>query len=218
MKLVPLFLFPALAYGQASTTLGANSLFNPDASRGLIGARTARNKGDILTVRVREVMKGTYTASTNSTKTVSDTIGAANIPLFDVFAGPVLGNILGSQAGLPQRILSSLTRGGSTNGTSSSAANGNSTTTGDFSANVSVIVTDVDSNGNLHIEGYRMVRVNKEIQKITLTGIVRVDDIDTFNTVASEKIANADLKADGKGVVADKTRQGILSKILGWLI
>ena len=53
---------------------------------------------------------------------------------------------------------------------------------------------------------------------MTLTGIVRLDDVAIDNTVASEKIANVDLKADGKGAVADKTREGILTKILGWLL
>lgn len=207
---------PALSLGQGPATI-SGSLFNDTAGNGLLTRRTAHKKGDILTIRVNEVMKGQYAASTTTTKTESATANKVSIPILDVFAGPVLGNILGRQAGTPQKIVNGILGGGNTGGNQSSSGTGTSTTSGQFSTNLSVVVTEVDSAGNLHIEGFRNVQVNKEVQKITLTGIVRPDDVAPDNSVPSESIANAEIKADGKGAVAEKTRKSLLSKILDWL-
>lgn len=216
LSIVLLALFPLSALGQGPATI-PGTLFNDSASNGLIGRRTAHRKGDILTIRVNEVMKGQYAASTTTSKTEAATVNKVSIPLVDVFAGPVLGSILGAQAGTPQKIINGLLGGGNTGGSQSTTGTGTATTSGQFSATLSVVVTDVDANGNLHIEGSRDVQVNKEIQKMILTGIVRQDDILPDNSVPSEKIANANIKADGKGAVADKTRRGLLGKILDWL-
>jgi len=206
----------ALGFAQGPSTV-SGSLFNDSASSGLFMRRTARKKGDILTIRVNEVMKGQYSATTATSSTEAATANKVSIPILDVFAGPVLGNILGSQAGTPQKIINGLLGGGNTGGSQSSTGTGTSTTNSQFSTNLSVVVTEVDSAGNLHIEGFRNVRVNKETQKIILTGIVRPDDIAPDNSVASDAIANAEIKADGKGAVAEKTRKSLISKILGWL-
>ena len=72
-------------------------------------------------------------------------------------------------------------------------------------------------NGNLVIEGTRFVQVNKETQKLIITGVIRQDDINADNTIFSESIANADIRYDGKGTVGDRQRKGILSQLLDWL-
>lgn len=217
-RLLPFsLLLPALATAQIPTTIGAGSLFNDKSDRPVFGRRTASRKGDILTIRVREVMKGQYAASTTTSKKEAATVNKVSIPLVDVFAGPVLGNILGSQAGTPQKLINGLLGGGNTGASQSSSGSGSTNTSGDFTATLSVIVVDVDANGNLHIEGSRDIQVNKEMQKIVLTGVVRQDDVTPDNTVPSEKIANANIKADGKGAVADKTRRSLIGKILDWL-
>jgi flagellar L-ring protein precursor FlgH len=215
--LAPLSLLSLTASAQVPTTVGPGSLFNDKSDRPVFARRTASRKGDILTIRVREVMKGQYAASTTTSKKEAATVNKVNIPLVDVFAGPVLGNILGSQAGIPQKIINGLLGGGNTGASQSTSGSGTTSTSGDFTATITVKVVDVDANGNLHIEGTRDVQVNKEMQKIVLTGVVRQDDVSTENTVPSEKIANVDIKADGKGAVADKTRRSLVGKILDWL-
>lgn len=212
-----LFLLPASLLAQGPTTLGASSLVNLGAFNDPILRRTAHRKGDVLTVVVNEVMQGQYAASTTTSKTESASVDKVSLPIVDVFAGPVLGHILGKQAGTPRKILNGLLGGGATGGKSSSAGSGAATTNSQFAATLSVVVTEVDANGNLHVEGSRFIRVNKETQKMTLTGTVRQDDVTLDNTVPSEKIANADIKADGKGAVADKTRRSFIGRILDWL-
>jgi len=211
------WLLVSVAAAQGPMRLGTNSLYNPQAANPGFLRRTAMKKGDILTIRVNEVVKGQFKASTTATKTTSANVNKINLPILDVFAGPVLGNILGSQAGTPQRLINGLLGGGSTGGSYSNAGGGTADQSSNLNAAMSVIVTEVDEAGNLHVEGHRDIRVNKETQRLTLRGIVRADDVNPDNTVASEKIANAEISADGKGAVVEKTRRGILGKIQDWL-
>lgn len=192
----------------------SGSLFDEASARGLIARRTASRKGDVLTILVREVSKGQLNASTTTSRTEAASVGAVSIPILDVFAGPVLGSVMGGIS----RAAKSILKGATTGGKASDAGSGITIRNSDYSTTMSVLVTDVDANGNLHIEGSRFVQINKELQKMTLTGIVRPDDVTIDNTVASSRIANADIKADGTGAVADKTRRSLLGKILDWLL
>jgi flagellar L-ring protein precursor FlgH len=67
------------------------------------------------------------------------------------------------------------------------------------------------------IEGTRMVKVNKEDQAITFAGIVRADDVRADNTVLSENIAEVRITNVGKGLISDRQRRGIITRILDWL-
>ena len=190
---------------------------NDAAARGLIERRTAMRKGDTLRIVVNEVMKGAYKANTVTTKSASATVDKIDLPIIDVFAGPVLGKVLGDTANLPRQIVNGLLGGGKTGAKEANSGGGSTDTSSSFATTLSVRVVDVDANGLLHIEGHRFLRVNKELQKITLTGVVRPDDVLPDNTVASDRIADADLQADGKGAVAAKTRRSLLNKITDWL-
>jgi flagellar L-ring protein precursor FlgH len=63
----------------------------------------------------------------------------------------------------------------------------------------------------------RAVGVNNEEQHITLTGIVRQEDIARDNTVSSTQIADAHITLSGAGVVADKQRSGWGTWIFDWI-
>ena len=212
-----LLLSPVPSFAQGPMTVGSGSLFNPTAENPGFLRRTAWRKGDILRIKVNEVVKGQFSANTSVNRTEAANVDKINVPLLDAFAGPVLGNILGAQAGTPRKVINGLLGGGKTGGTYTSSGGGTADNNSALSAALSVHVVDVDANGNLHIEGYRDIRVNKETQRLTLTGVVRVDDVGLDNAVASDRIADAEIKADGKGSIAAKTRRGILGKILDWL-
>jgi flagellar L-ring protein precursor FlgH len=68
-------------------------------------------------------------------------------------------------------------------------------------------------NDHLLIQGQRHLRINNETEVVTLTGIVRPQDIDRNNTVPSTKVAEARLEIAGVGVISDKQRQGWLTRI-----
>lgn len=69
-------------------------------------------------------------------------------------------------------------------------------------------VVEVRPNGNLVILGWKEVRSNKETQYLSLSGMVRPQDIKSNNTIPSDLIAEARIEYTGSGVVADKQAPG----------
>lgn len=165
-----------------------------DGAKNPLTDRTARNVGDILTVIIAESSSASSTASTESSKSDSAKVEAG--------IGPVL------RALIPDWEIG---------GEMSSKGDGRTSRTGRLSARLTVVVKERLPNGNLVIEGVRYVQVNKETQKMVLTGVVRPDDIRSDNTIISEFIANAEIKYEGSGTVGDRQRKGILTTLLDWL-
>jgi flagellar L-ring protein precursor FlgH len=104
-------------------------------------------------------------------------------------------------------------------GSSSSAFNGDGTSgrTESLTATVPAIVRKVLPNGNLFIEGHRVILVNAEEQHFYISGVVRPIDIDQDNSVKSAMVADAEIEFVGRGVLTDNQRQGWLSRFLGWV-
>lgn len=69
-------------------------------------------------------------------------------------------------------------------------------------------------NGNFYIEGRQELRVDSELREITLSGIIRGEDIASDNTVAYDKIAEARISYGGKGAMARKQSQKYGSEFL----
>lgn len=84
-------------------------------------------------------------------------------------------------------------------------------------AKISAVVTDVLENGNLLIVGERKVNVNDETEYISLSGMIRAQDIQADNSVYSHQIAQAQVSVKGDGVVGSKQTPGFMSKMFGWL-
>ena len=78
-------------------------------------------------------------------------------------------------------------------------------------------VVKVLDNGNMVVEGRRSVIVNDETQVITLSGVIRPQDITSTNTVLSSQVADAEIQMVGRGVLAEAQRPGILYRLLDWL-
>ena len=62
-------------------------------------------------------------------------------------------------------------------------------------------------NGSLVVEASKDILINSEHQIITVRGVVRPDDIDFTNSVASTRLAKLELRVNGKGVVGDAIRR-----------
>ncbi|MBS1705328.1 MAG: flagellar basal body L-ring protein FlgH [Armatimonadetes bacterium] len=197
LVLASLMLAAVAAHGQVidknyDGTLG--SLYS-DSKGNPFTDRTARGVGDILTIIINEATKATYSASTTASKTDSNSVG---VQLFN-------------------KLLERLIRPWSTSGSSSNSGSGTSNRTGQVTAKMTAIVKQVMPNGNLVIEGTRTVVVNKEVQTFKISGVVRRDDVRSDNTVLSENIAEGDIRMEGKGLIADRQRRGLLTRVLEWL-
>jgi flagellar L-ring protein FlgH len=82
---------------------------------------------------------------------------------------------------------------------------------------VPALVRKVLPNGNLFVEGHRVVLVNNEEQHFYISGVVRPIDIDQENSVKSSMIADAEIEFVGSGDLTDNQKQGWLSRYFGWI-
>jgi flagellar L-ring protein precursor FlgH len=83
------------------------------------------------------------------------------------------------------------------------------------STTLSARVIKVLPNGNLIVEGAKAVAINSEFQTVSLRGIVRPIDIGPDNSIASNRVADLEVRINGKGVVNDAIhRPNMLYRIL----
>jgi len=75
-----------------------------------------------------------------------------------------------------------------------------------------VTVVEVLANGNLVVQGEKWININQGEEYIRLRGIVRPSDISPDNTIASVRVANAQIQYSGDGSLADANEQGWLAK------
>jgi flagellar L-ring protein FlgH len=197
MKGIIVFAAAALAANLLAQDVSKNenpgSLW-PDSGEDLLQDRTARREGDIITILIFENQRSSFSASTNANKNDATNINAG--------IGPILS-----------RLIPNLRVGASStvNGDGSTVQNGR------FVGRMSAIVRKVHPNGTMEIEGIREIQTNRESQILKLTGMVRRYDVRSDNTVLSENIANASIKAEGKGMIYDRQRKGILTRLVDWL-
>ena len=88
---------------------------------------------------------------------------------------------------------------------------------GNLEATISARVLKVMDNGNLVIEGSKVVEINDEKEIIKINGIVRPQDILQNNIVYSSSVADAQITYAGKGVANSGRRPGVVARILNWI-
>jgi flagellar L-ring protein precursor FlgH len=159
----------------------------------------AGKPGDILTIVVDEsaVAQSTQSKTSNRDSSVNDAVTQF------IFNPATSG--LGTHAG----VLPSTQFAGKASYSGGGAINNSQSLT----ARAAVLVTDVLPNGNLVIEGRRVVTFSGETQYVVLHGVVRQADIAPDNTVVSSNIANARLEFSSKGQLTDAQKRGWFAKL-----
>lgn len=189
-------------YPAAPQPFSPGSLFIDEASW-TADARAAR-LGDIVTVRIDEGDTATSQATTNLSR--SNKIDAGI---------PALLNLTSALAkalpGLdPARLLSVA---------SSSQHNGQGSTsrTGKVTAVVPARIKRVLPNGDFFVEGSKVLLVNSEEHHLYLSGVVRPVDLAVDNSIASSRVAEAQVEITGRGVVTEKQNPGWGSRVLDYV-
>lgn len=88
---------------------------------------------------------------------------------------------------------------------------------GSLVARVSARVIKVLDNGNLMIEGSKVVEINEEREIIKISGVVRPQDIEADNIIYSHSVADAEITYSGNGTVHKGHRPGLVTKFLNWI-
>lgn len=156
----------------------------------------ATRVGDVVTVLVAEQATANAQGAT-STKRTSGAQSSISSLFGPKSATGVLGNLYNSS---------------SQSQLDGSGATSRQTT---LTTTLSARVIKVLPNGNLIVEGTKAVAINSEFQTVALRGIVRPIDIGPDNSIASNRVADLEVRINGRGVVNDAIhRPNMLYRIL----
>ena len=183
-----------VSFDEKKTRPANGSLFNPRLSSAYLFAdQRARRTGDIVTVRVREEADARREAATDLSR--GSTTNVAANAFFSLLEA----------AGLPSSLVD-------LKNSTDFAGQGKTSRMERLEATVPAIVREVLPNGNLFIEGHRVVLVNQEEHHFYISGVVRPADIEGDNSVLSSLIADAEVEFTGRGVISEKQSPGWLQR------
>lgn len=189
------------------TQPAANSMWRPGA-RAFFKDQRATEVGDILTVQVKITDKANLSNSTDRTRTASESAG---LPAFFGYEA-ALSKIL------PEAISNSDLL--SADSASSSSGSGAMEREETIQVQMAAVVTQILPNGLMAIAGRQEVRVNSELRELTVSGVVRPEDITSSNTITSEKIAEARISYGGRGTLSDVQQprygQQVMDILMPW--
>jgi flagellar L-ring protein FlgH len=186
--IVPLILMAAVV----SAAANAQDM-RENVMKSLFSDQKAAHAGDAVTIIVVETNSASNDASTNSSRESNFTVGATTGT-----TSPGVNFGLGTNNGFK--------------------GSGGTSSKGSVQAKLSARVDSVLPNGNLMINGNRVIIVNGEKQVITISGIVRPSDIQADNSLYSYNISDAQIAFEGDGIVSRAQGPGWITKLLHWLL
>ncbi|MCF8504752.1 MAG: flagellar basal body L-ring protein FlgH [Caulobacter sp.] len=175
--------------GMQPQPASANSLWRAGARAFFVDQRASR-VGDIMTVQI-DIDDSARTQNNSTTsRTANQTMGFPHLFGLESSLGKILPGGFDPSAALE------------TGSTSTKAGAGAVTRSEKISLTVAAVVTGVLPNGNLVIQGTQEVMTNGELRRLTVSGIVRPEDISAANTVRHTQIAEARIAYGGRGDIS----------------
>jgi flagellar L-ring protein precursor FlgH len=188
------------------------SLWRGSGHKGLFRDLRAREVGDLVTVNIAESAKASKKANTKTSRSSSIDAGIGNSLGWETKIKEIAS--LGNKKVRAALDTDSLFKANMDNGFE---GEGETKRDESMTASITARVTSVTPEGNLFIMGTREVRVNMENQVITLTGMIRPEDISPDNTILSSYIADARIAYSGSGSISDKQRPGWLMRFVDYV-
>lgn len=174
-----------------------------DASRSLVADFRASRVGDLVTIRVDESPEAQGDANTKMSRDSSTQVGV------NKFFGLAEAIAKSNPDIDPTELLDFVSK-------SSFNGQGETSRASNVQGSISARVRKQLPNGDLFLEGTKVLMVNDEELHIYVSGVIRPEDIEQDNTVASGLIADAQIEFTGRGVLTDNQRQGWFTKL--WAI
>ena len=178
-----------LPMAQPPQPANANSLWKVGA-RTFFGDQRAARVGDILTVQI-DIDDSARTQNTTTTsRTSGQTMGVPHLFGLESSLGKILPGGFDPSTAIE------------TASTSNKAGAGAVTRSEKISLTIAAVVTGVLPNGNMIIQGTQEVLTNGELRRLTVSGIVRPEDISAANTIRHTQIAEARIAYGGRGDIS----------------
>jgi len=178
--------------GASPGSLWSPSALLSDLARDL----RANHVDDLVTILVTEKADA---SSTGDTKTSRQSAVKSNVA--SLFGPKAASGALANLANI--------------SGSTSLQGQGATTRQTTLSTTLSARVVKVLPNGYLVVEGYKDTMINSERQVVAVRGVIRPADLERGNTISSDRLAQLELRINGKGVVNDAIRRpNILYRIL----
>jgi flagellar L-ring protein precursor FlgH len=185
----------------------ARSAAAPAATPGAIwlaGSRLADSARDVRASQVDDVL----------TIVVAEQASAVSTGATKTQRSSSTQNSITALAGVP-KATSALANLANVSGNTQLNGQGTTSRSTTLSTTLTARITHVLPNGGLVVEASKDIQVNSEHQTITVRGVVRPADIDPTNSVQSTRLAQLEVRINGKGVVGDAIRRPfILYRIL----
>jgi flagellar L-ring protein precursor FlgH len=170
-----------------------NSLWRTGA-RSFFNDQRADAVGDILTVNIRIADRARLQTSTSRNRSGSQEAGLSGLFGFEDRLDRVLpndvdaGNLIGLES------------------SGTSAGNGQINRAETIELTVAAVITDQLPNGNFVIAGRQQVLVNAELRELTVSGVIRPEDISADNAIEHTQIAEARIAYGGQGDLTTVSR------------
>ena len=175
---------PSPQNGGSPGSLWSTSALLSDLARDLRASRI----DDLVTIQVTEKADA---SSTGDTKTSRQSGAKSNI-----------ASLLG-----PTAAKGALANLASINSATNLQGQGATTRQTALTTTLSGRVTRVLPNGFLVVEGHKDTMINSERQIVSVRGVVRPADLGPGNSISSDRLAQLELRINGKGVVGDAIRR-----------
>lgn len=171
--------------------------------RSLYAIPRAARVGDIITVRIREQTQSNIqnTMTLDKSETITENSTSMINRIVDNLFG--FGQIVPSIDGL-----------NNSKATESTARSQRNVVYNDV---VTCQVVEVLPNGNLIVQGKKVLGAINEQQSLFITGVVNPFYLDGRNTIASNQVGNFQMNLVGKGVVTRQQREGHLGRLFQFL-
>ncbi len=211
----------AAALSGATAAL-AGSLWNERTTneRGMFADKRATRVGDIVTIVVQENTVASNALELSTAREAK--AGAGTNPLINLvnqFVNAIPASILGKNR-LNDELTKSRLPGANLTvppidvaGSSEYKGGGTITNRQAATGRAAVTVIDVLPNGNMVVEGVRLVRFSGETQYASLRGILRPVDVQKDNTVLSTNIADAQIEFVSEGSLTEAQKKGWLLRL-----
>ena len=172
------------------------------APNALLGMRRAKDVGDLLTVTVDMNDQASMQTSLSRNRQTNEQFNLSALLGLPQAAGSLLPNGATLTPGIDYDRTSGLTGDGALNRAEQ------------VTFRLSARVVGVEPNGNLVIAGYQQTQVSDEVRYLTVSGVIRAQDITRTNTVSYEKIADANLSYLSRGEAMAGIKRGMVPKVL----